>query len=242
DGAGVLALAAKAAIAIGALKPAAAWNGFNVLHSAAARVGGLDLGFVPGEGGRDVSGVLDGASDGSVEAVYLLGADEIDMARLGGAFVIYQGSHGDAGAHRADVILPGAAYTEKTAIYVNTEGRPQMTARATFPPGEAREDWKIVRALSGVLGQTLPFDNVQELRAELFLRHPHLAEIDAIGPADAATIERLAARPAKHGKGRFEPAIADFYLTNPIARASAIMAGLSALHANHIGKATGTDG
>jgi NADH-quinone oxidoreductase subunit G len=117
-----------------------------------------------------------------------------------------------------------------------------MTARATFPPGEAREDWKIVRALSEVLGKTLPFDNVQELRAELFVRHPHLAEIDSIVPADAAAIEHLAARSTKHGKGRFEPAIADFYLTNPIARASAIMASLSELHANRAGKATGTDG
>jgi NADH-quinone oxidoreductase subunit G len=242
DSAGVLALAAKAAIAIGAIKPALAWNGFNLLHNAAARVGGLDLGFVPGAGGRDVEEILAGATQRTIETVYLLGADEIDMARLGDAFVIYQGSHGDVGAHRADVILPGAAYTEKSAIYVNTEGRPQMTARATFPPGEAREDWKIVRALSEVLGKTLPFDTVRELRAELFMRYPHLAELDAIVPADAAAIEHLAGRPAKHGKGRFEPAIADFYLTNPIARASAIMASLSALHANRTGKATGTDG
>ena len=242
DGAGVLALAAKAAIAIGAIKPALAWNGFNLLHNAAARVGGLDLGFVPGAGGRDVEAILHGATQGNIEAVYLLGADEIDMARLGDAFVIYQGSHGDAGAHRADVILPGAAYTEKSAIYVNTEGRTQMTARATFPPGETREDWKIVRALSEVLGRTLPFDTVQELRAKLFARRPHLAEIDTVVAADAAAIEHLAGLPAKHGKGRFAPAIADFYLTNPIARASAIMASLSALHANRSGKATGTDG
>ena len=242
DGAGILALAAKAAIAIGAIKPAAAWNGFNVLHNAAARVGGLDLGFVPGEGGLDVAGVLAAASEGSVEAVYLLGADEVDMARLGSAFIIYQGSHGDEGAHRADVILPGGAYTEKSAIYVNTEGRPQMTARATFPPGDAREDWKIVRALSEALGKTLPFDTVQALRADLFLRHPHFAGIDAVVPADPAAIEALAGRPTRHAKARFEPAIADFYLTNPIARASAIMARLSAFHAESTGKATGTDG
>jgi NADH-quinone oxidoreductase subunit G len=140
------------------------------------------------------------------------------------------------------VILPGAAYTEKSAIYVNTEGRPQMTARATFPPGEAREDWKIVRALSEVLGKRLPFDTVQELRAEIFVRRPHLAEIDTVVPADAVAIERLAGLSAKHAKGRFEPTIADFYLTNPIARASAIMASVSALHANRTGKATGTDG
>jgi NADH-quinone oxidoreductase subunit G len=242
DGAAVLALAAKAAIAIGAIKPALAWNGFNVLHTAAARAGGLDLGFIPGEGGLDVGAIRDAASSGSVEVVYLLGADEIDMTRLGNAFVIYQGSHGDAGAHRADVILPGAAYTEKAGIYVNTEGRPQMTARATFPPGEAREDWTILRALSGVLGKTLPFDNVQQLRAKLFAGHPHFALLDSIVPADAAAIEQLATRSAKPGKGRFEPAIADFYLTNPIARASSVMASLSALHAGRNDKATCTDG
>jgi NADH-quinone oxidoreductase subunit G len=242
DGAGILALAAKAAIAIGAIKPALAWNGFNVLHNAAARVGGLDLGFVPGEGGLDVESTLDAASSGSVEVVALLGADEIDMTRLGNAFVIYQGSHGDAGAHRADVILPGAAYTEKAGIYVNTEGRPQMTARATFPPGDAREDWKIVRALSEVLGKTLPFDSPQELRAKMFAAHPHLAELDSIVPADSAALETLAARSTKHDKGRFQSAINDFYLTNPIARASSIMASLSALHSGRDDKATGTDG
>ena len=152
DGVSMLALAAKAAIAIGALKPDLAWNGFNVLHAAAGRVAGLDLGFVPGRGGLDVDAMLDAAGNGKIEIVYLLGADEIDMERLGKAFVIYQGSHGDKGAHRADVILPGAAYTEKDGTYVNTEGRTQMAARAVFPPGEAREDWTILRALSAVLG------------------------------------------------------------------------------------------
>ena len=242
DGAAVLALAAKAAIQMGAIKPALPWNGFNVLHNAAARAGGLDLGFIPTKGGLDLEGILDAAGKGKVEIVYLLGADEIDMERLGDAFVIYQGSHGDAGAHRADVILPGAAYTEKDAIYVNTEGRAQMTARAVFPPGDAREDWTILRALSGVLGKTLPFDSVQELRARMFAAHPHLALLDLIDPADSAAIERLAKQPAKHGKERFGHAVADFYLTNPIARASTIMANLSALHAGAGDKATGTDG
>ena len=144
---------------------------------------------------------------GTIEVVYLLGADEIDMARLGNAFVIYQGSHGDRGAHRADVILPGAAYTEKDAIYVNTEGRPQMTARAVFPPGEAREDWTILRALSGALGKPLPFDTTQALRATLFEAHPHLALLDQIDPADGAAIERLAKQAAKPGKERFGHAI-----------------------------------
>src|SRR6185437_13779535 len=141
DGAAVLSLAAKAAMAMGAVKPDIGWNGFSVLHAAAARVAGLDLGLVPGKEGRDVDAILEGTEKGEIDVVYLLGADEIDTDRLGNAFVIYQGSHGDRGAHRADVILPGATYTEKDVTYVNTEGRPQMTARAVFPPGEAREDW-----------------------------------------------------------------------------------------------------
>jgi NADH-quinone oxidoreductase subunit G len=225
-----------------ALNPTLGWNGFNVLHAAAARVAGLDLGFVPGQGGRDLDSILDAASAGEIEVVYLLGADEIDMERLGDAFIIYQGSHGDAGAHRADVILPGAAYTEKTGTYVNTEGRAQMTARAIFPPGEAREDWTIVRALSGTLGSPLPFDSLQALRAEMYARHPHLALIDQIDPADSAAIEQLAKKPAKPSKERFGQAIADFYLSNAIARASSIMATLSAMHAGARPKATGTDG
>ena len=162
DGAAVLAASRQVAERYGMVRDG--WNGFNVLHRAAARVGGLDIGFVPGPGGRDVDGILDGAAKGEIDVVYLLGADEIDMARLGkpgeGAFVIYQGHHGDAGAHRADVILPGAAYTEKNGLYVNTEGRPQRGFRAVFPPGEAREDWKILRALSEALGR------------KLALRHP----------------------------------------------------------------------
>jgi NADH-quinone oxidoreductase subunit G len=231
DGAAILSLAARAAIRMGALKPELGWNGFNVLHAAAARVGGLDLGFVPGEGGRDAGAILAGASSGEIDVVYLLGADEIDAGRLGKAFVIYQGSHGDQGAHRAVVILPGAAYTEKDAFYVNTEGRPQMGARAVFPPGAAREDWTIIRALSGVLGKALPFDTVQQLRAKLFSAHPHLALLDQVDPADPAGIERLAGLRSKTSKERFGLSIGDFYFTNPIARASAIMADCSQLQA-----------
>jgi NADH-quinone oxidoreductase subunit G len=244
DGAAVLALAAKAAQAIGAI--AEGWNGFNVLHTAAARVGSLDLGFVPGQmrddAGKDVEAILDAAEKGDLDVVYLLGADELEVGRLGNAFVIYQGSHGDRGAHRADVILPGAAYTEKDALYVNTEGRVQQGMRAIFPPGEAREDWKIVRALSAVLGKTLPYDTQGQLRAAMFAEHPHLAQLDQIAPADAGALNALSETKAKPGKARFENAIADFYLTNPIARASAIMANLSAMHAADESGATGTDG
>ncbi len=241
-GASVLALAAKAAVAMGAIKPELPWNGFNVLHHAAARVAGLDLGLVPGKGGLDVEAMLDAAGKGKIEVVYLLGADEIDMHSLGKAFVIYQGSHGDEGAHRADVILPGAAYTEKEGTYVNTEGRAQMTSRAVFPPGDAREDWTIIRALSGVLGKKLPFDTAPQLRARMYQAHPLLALLDLIDPADSTAIEHLAKKAAKPGKERFGRAIDDFYLTNPVARASAIMANLSALHARANDKATGTDG
>jgi NADH-quinone oxidoreductase subunit G len=240
DGEAVLALAAKAALKLGAVT--SDWNGFSVLHNAAARVAGLDLGFVPGEGGRDVEAILDGAEKGEIDIVYLLGADEIETARLERAFVIYQGSHGDRGAHCADVVLPGAAYTEKDALYVNTEGRPQMTARAVFPPGEAREDWTILRALSATLGATLPFDSVAALRAQIFAASPHLAMTDRIVPGDSADIARLAKLGGKVSKERFGTAIADFYLTNPIARASAIMASLSAMHARDESGATGTHG
>ncbi len=239
DGAEVLALAAKAAQQVGAIKDD--WNGFNVLHTAAARVAGLDLGFVPGTGGRDVEAMLEAAGKGDLDVVYLLGADEIAAERFGDAFVIYQGSHGDRGAHRADVILPGAAYTEKDGTYVNTEGRTQMTARAIFPPGEAREDWTILRALSAVLGQTLPFDSAAELRSKMYEACPHLALLDLVEQANAGAIDKLAGKPAKAGKDRFGLLIDDYYLSNPVARASAIMASLSAMHAGSE-KATGTDG
>src|SRR5439155_14603822 len=137
------------------------WNGFNLLHTAAARVGGLEVGFVPGAGGRDVAGILEGAGKGAIDTVYLLGADEIDDSRLGDAFVIYQGHHGDAGAHRADVILPGAAYTEKPGTYVNTEGRVQLGFRAGYPPGDAREESAMLRAVSDALDNTLAYDTIQ---------------------------------------------------------------------------------
>jgi NADH-quinone oxidoreductase subunit G len=222
DGAAVAALAAKAAMASGAVKDG--WNGFAVLHAAASRVGALDIGFVPADGGRNA---VEMGKAGALELAFLLGADEIDIAP--GAVVVYIGTHGDRGAHRADVILPGAAYTEKSGLYVNTEGRVQIAERAGFPPGEAREDWAILRALSDVLGHKLPFDSLRELRAALFTAHPHLQRIDAIAPGNPADIERLAARGGTPDKAPFRAAVADFYLTNPIARASAVMHECSAL-------------
>ena len=222
DGAAILSMAAKAAVAVGAIKDG--WNGFSVLHTAAARVGALDIGFVPGQGGKSAAQMAQG---GTLDVLFNLGADEIDIAD--GAFVVYIGTHGDKGAHRADVILPGAAYTEKSGLYVNTEGRVQMAARAGFPPGDAREDWAIFRALSDVLGQKLPFDSLSGLRAALFKAHPHLAQIDQIAPGNAADIEKLASRGGTPDKAPFRSPVTDFYLTNPIARASAIMAECSGL-------------
>jgi NADH-quinone oxidoreductase subunit G len=235
DGAAILRLAAKIAAETGMIGPAGTlaeggWNGFNVLHTAASRVAALDLGFVPGKGGRDVAGIVDGAQKGEIDVIYSLGADEFPADKLGHAFVVYQGSHGDVGAHYADVILPGAAYTEKDGLYVNFEGRVQETERATFPPGEAKEDWAILRALSDVLGKRLPYDNREALRAAIIAQAPHFAVLDK-APVHAA------ADPAIwNGVGAAGPvdvalplgsAIADYYLTNPIARASRTMAECS---------------
>ncbi|HYN00672.1 MAG TPA: NADH-quinone oxidoreductase subunit NuoG [Aestuariivirgaceae bacterium] len=229
DGAAILSLAVKAALTAGAVKDG--WNGFNVLHTAASRVGGLDIGALPGPGGKNTRQILSSASKGEIELLYLLGADEIDMRRLGKAFVIYQGTHGDSGAHRADVILPGVAYTEKFGTYVNTEGRPQTARRAVFPPGEAREDWAIIRALSEILGAALSFDSLSELHHQLFEAAPHLKRTAQITPADASGLHEFSQSEGKWNSDAFTNAVDDFYLTNPIARASKIMAELSKLHA-----------
>ena len=224
DGAAVLSLAAKAALSLGVVKDG--WNGFNILHGAASRVGGLELGLVPGEGGLNAPAM---ARAGAVDLIFNLGADEIDVER--GAFVVYIGTHGDRGAHRADVILPGAAYPEKTGVYVNTEGRPQFAERAAFPPGDAREDWAILRALSDALGARLPYDSLAALRAALAAAHPDLVKYDVIAPADPSVFAALAAGGGALERAPFASPVADFYLTNPIARASRVMAECSALRA-----------
>ncbi len=222
DGVAVLASLAKAALAAGVVKDG--WNGFNVLHSAASRVGGLDLGLVPGEGGLDALGM---AKAGALDVVFNLGADELDVQP--GAFVVYIGTHGDRGAHRADVILPGAAYTEKTGIYVNTEGRPQFAERAVFPPGDAREDWSILRALSDPLGVRLPYDSLTQLRALIAAAHPELVRFDAVAPTDPAALVGLSTVIGSVDPAPFASSVKNFYFTNPIARASRVMAECSAL-------------
>src|SRR6266850_3895937 len=237
DGAAILHLAQRIASATGMIGPAGTpaeggWKGFNVLHAAASRVGALDLGFVSGAKGRDLAGMLDGAAKGEIELVYLLGADEINMERLGGAFVVYQGTHGDAGAHRADVVLPGAAYTEKSGLYVNSEGRVQLAGRATFPPGDAKEDWAILRALSDVARKQLPYDDLDAVRRAIIADAPHFAARDQapVQPgADPAIWNAIGAPGTIDVRLPLASPIADFFLTNPVARASETMAECSRL-------------
>ena len=225
NGAAVLSAAARLASNLGAVRED--WIGLAILHIAASRVGGLDLGFVPGPSGFGIRDMA--APGGNLDALFLLGADEMPMPAEG-PFVVYIGTHGDAGAHRADVILPGATYTEKSGTWVNTEGRVQLGLRAIFPPGEAREDWSILRALSGVIGRALPFDSLQQLRSRLYEAYPHMAQLDNVPAANLDDVLRLAELGGSLPGAAFVSPIRDFYLTNPIARASRVMAECSAQH------------
>jgi NADH-quinone oxidoreductase subunit G len=218
DGAAMLGKARQIAESYGVVTKQ--WNGFNVLHNAAARVGGLDLGFVPARGGMDIAAMGKAAKGGKLDLLWLLGADEIDFEPFASSFVVYQGHHGDAGAHHADLVLPGAAYTEKDGIYVNTEGRVQYASRAAFPPGDAREDWTIIRAVSGAVGKSIGFDTLAELREALCTDHPHFADADEIAPAKWASFggrAKLSAEPVGQ-------AFDNFYMTCAISRASETMA------------------
>ena len=212
------------------------WNGLGILHDAAARVGALDLGLVPGPGGKNVAEMIASAGQGGFDVLYLLGADEVDVSHLGSAFLIYQGSHGDKAAHRADVILPGAAYTEKNATYVNTEGRVQRARRAAFPPGQAKEDWTILRALSEVLGQRLPYDDLAAIRRRLVEVAPAFGTLDSV---TASSFVPFGIEGAVSNQP-FISSVGDFYLTNAIARASAVMAECS--HVFNAPAHTGTHG
>jgi NADH-quinone oxidoreductase subunit G len=221
DGAAILKLAAELGMKANVVREG--WNGWNMLHTAAGRVGGLDLGFLPADGGLDTAAMV---TSGSLETLILLGADEIDVPA--GPFVVYVGSHGDKGASRADLILPAAAYTEKNATYVNTEGRVQQGRRAVFPKGDAREDWAIWRAVSALVGKTLPYDNLSALRAKLMADAPSFAGQD-FAPAHATPLDlKLIGAAGDADAAPFKNPITDFYLTNPIARASEVMAECSA--------------
>ncbi|MBV5264457.1 NADH-quinone oxidoreductase subunit NuoG [Pinisolibacter aquiterrae] len=227
DGAAVMAKVAEIGFAVGAVGPE--WNHFSVLHTAANRVAALDLGVIPAAGGKSTNEILAACATGEIETLILIGADEIDTSNLGKTFVVYLGTHGDKGAHTASVILPGAAYTEKSGTWVNTEGRVQVGARAAFPVGEAREDWAILRALSALVGKTLPFDSLGGLRAAMVAAHPTFAGVDEIVPASHEDVAALTSGAGAMSGAGFVSPIGDFYLTNPIARASATMAECSAL-------------
>ena len=236
DGEAVLATARKLADTCNVIRDD--WNGFNVLHNAAARVGGLDIGFVPGEGGRDTAGILAGAEAGDIDVVFLLGADEIDTAKLEKAFVVYQGHHGDAGAHCADVVLPGSAYTEKNGTYVNTEGRVQLGRQAVQPPGDAREDWAIIRAMSDVLGAGLDYVTLGDVRTALVEANAVFDQIDELSSSDMG----LAGAAGDMDAAPFESKISNYYMTDPISRASETMAECTREFVNANGERTGTDG
>ena len=236
DGAAVLAAARAVAEKYAMVKDG--WNGFNVLHRVASRVGGLDLGFVPGEGGRDVAAILEGAESGAVKFVWLLGSDEIEMTRLNNAFTVYQGHHGDAGAAAADVVLPGAAYTEKNATFVNLEGRAQRTYRAVYPPGEAREDWTILRAFSELTSKTLPYDTLESLRARMAAIAPTFGATNQVAPSEWQEFGTA----GEMSDDAFASSVDDFYKTDAIARASDTMAECSALFVAGEEGMTGTDG
>ncbi len=238
DGARILGAARHLAEKAGLVKDG--WNGFNVLHTAAARVAGLDMGFVPGAGGLNARGILAAARQGDIGAVWFLGADQIETNSLDRCFVVYQGHHGDVGAQAADVVLPGAAYTEKSGTYLNTEGRAQRANRAVFPPGEAREDWKIVRAVSESLGKTLPFDSLDALRDRIAGDCPSLAAIGRVTPGVWGDFGENGALDA--GLGPLASAVRDYYMTDPISRASPTMARCTLEIGGDAKARTGTDG
>ena len=226
DGSAILAAAWKLAGNIGALTPE--WHGFNVLHTAAARVGALDLGFLPGPGGKTMDAML----GGGVDLLWLLGADEFDTGRIGaGTFVVYQGHHGDRGAARADVILPGSAYVEKPGTYVSTEGRVQRGYKAAFAPGEAKEDWSILRAFSALVGKPLPYDTTDALRARLEQVNPVFATVAHLPRFGANDLTSPTGDPAALADTPFAVFVPDYYQTNPISRASAVMAECTATYA-----------
>lgn len=225
DGSAVLAAAWALAVEFNMLS--ADWHGFNVLHNAAARVGGLDVGFVPGAGAKNIAAML----GGGVDVLWLLAADEFDVSKIGAeTFVIYQGHHGDAGAARADVILPAAAYTEQPGIYVNTEGRAQAGFTAVAPPGDAREDWKILRAVSAYIGHALPYDDLTQLRARLVQVNPIFGELGEVRRLAGANLAGPAGDVAALGTADFVNAVQNYYQTDPISRASPTMAACVAAH------------
>ena len=230
DGMALHAVMREAAESLGFIKDG--WNGFNVLQLAASRVGALEIGFVPqGEKDLDAYAILNASQQGELDLLYLLGVDEFNVEASVGkkTFVIYQGHHGDQGAARADVVLPGVAYTEKDGLYMNTEGRVQLAKRAVTPLGEAREDWKILRAISDVLGTPLPYNTLFELRARLVRDYPAFGQIDGIVPAKW----EMFGQAGSIRKHPFHSPIDNFYMTNSITRSSPTMAKCTQAFVSH---------
>ena len=221
------ALTRSDAAAIYGLAREIAGEGFNVLHKVASRVGGLDIGFLPQKDGMNAIDMFEASVSGALDVLYLFGVDEVNLDLMVGrnTFVIYQGHHGDHGAMRADVVLPGVAYTEKEAIYVNTEGRSQLSRKAVCALGDAKEDWKIIRALSEKYGRKLPYDNILQLRERIFADYPFLAEFDVKSDAKMSKIIKNYGEIDKNQK--FYSLTPDFYMTNPICRSSKVMAECS---------------
>ncbi len=228
-----------AALAKGALAPALKladkfklvrddWNGFNVLHMSAARMGSLMLDFTVPSGMADIA-------KAAPKVVLSLAADEMNHEPFADSLKVYIGHHGDKGAHMADIILPAASYAEKAGTYVNTEGRVQFAEKAVFAPGDAREDWTILRALADALKVNVGFDSFAELQAKMIAEVPALGEE---GLADYGVLPKADSKAKAEGLIESYP-IADFYLTNPIARASAVMQQCSAelLHGEDVREA-----
>lgn len=220
DGMALLNLARAIAETYHMVDPNSAWNGFNVLHSKASRVGGLDLGFVPGKGGLNTEEIPDAVEQGEIDTLYLLGVDDVDFSRLKNAWIVYQGHHGDAGAAHADVILPGAAYTEKNATYINTEGRVQKTLIALAPPGDAKEDWKILRALSDRVQNPLPYNTLEEVQSRMSQANPIFATWDIVEPAPWGPFGKK----GKLLKEHWDAESFHFYMRDVISRNSKTMA------------------
>jgi NADH-quinone oxidoreductase subunit G len=220
DGDKVAKLAAEAGLRAKIVKDG--WNGWNVLHTAASRVGAMDIGFLPKDGGLTTYQML----GSKLDTIVLLGADEVVVPD--GTFVVYIGSHGDNGAHRADLVLPAPAYTEKSGTYVNLEGRVQVGRMAVAPKGEAKEEWAIMRAVSEVLSKPLPYNTLDELRIKLKSDIPVINVADGEIAAASDFDLRYIGNDGVADKYKFSDVIQDYFLTNPIARASQTLAKCSA--------------
>ena len=196
------------------------WNGFNVLHTAASRPGAMEIGFLPKERGKDLDQIIDGYKNGDISTLFLLGADEIEISEKTDCFVIYQGHHGDKGANIADLILPSPSFNEQNGLFINTEGRIQESIRATFPIGEAKEDWEIISLISKKMGLENIDNSFEDLRSSLFQSFPHLADIDMCLSGEKLP-EKIERKDIK--KHVFKNSLNNFWLSNSITRSSRLM-------------------